>query len=381
MLVLCLCMVLGLAQKNPGPSEVSDTSLRFLLDQHYPALSSEQREIFQVRLLATYNRLPRDGKFRELGAEHFQMCLTHAAAHLKGMDKYRAPAVQNPELRPLVLPTEYYESACSLAVQRVEGDVLRLLARVAGSGLGEDPIPRQLDRLQTQGGALLAAKLGSQELEHAAAKLAKSVDQLRFVGDHPFYGFDRTLTEEEFKALLHEVNRKLERLPVVSPLPPGADDDTPPKLRKEDENEQFVSSLEERLGRIDAAVDDAFRTYSRTCGASSWEKRDRIQQNNDAAMKWLEEAQITHRELINRSFARTVKANSETVAPKSPSPSINPSPPAEDPPKAAVASPAPDRNRDEERSGQGGRWGLFALLMLATILVFVAKGASRRSGT
>ena len=102
MLLLCLTTLFGLAQESPGPAEFSETSLRTLLEQHYPVISSDQRETSRIRLLAAYDRLPREATVRGLGAEHIQMCLTHATAHLKGMDTYRAAAARKPELAPLV---------------------------------------------------------------------------------------------------------------------------------------------------------------------------------------------------------------------------------------------------------------------------------------
>jgi hypothetical protein len=375
MLPFCLLVLSGL-QEGPTTSERVDSSFRRLLDQHYPAINPEQREVFRIRLATAYGRLPQDEKFLDLGLKHVEMCITHSVAFLKAMDIYRVPSMQSPELRPLVLPTEFYHTACSLAVQRVEGDVERLLSRAAGSAPDRERIAEQLNRLKHESATLLSSTLGSQEIEGAISKLNESVDQLQFVAEHPFYGFDRTLTAEEFNSLLWELREKMKRLPVVVPPSSAPDEESLKKFETEDENNQYVSSLEGRRSRIEAEINDSFRTYTRTCGSSSWQMRDLLQQNNEAARKWIVETQLKHQGLISRPLTRAGIRKNESTESRATVTGMEL--PPENREKTLALPVAKVRNEPGEQSRERGRWGLFVALVFATLLVIVVTGLRLR---
>jgi hypothetical protein len=215
----------------------------------------------------------------------------------------------------------------------------------------------QVARFRSDSLAILQKELGADGFQIASKRSSEILDEFMGIANHPFYGFDRPLTSEEYASVMTEIRNKLREIPPIA-LPPGEKKeneelDTLFGTPEKETAETGTAAITDR-GRAERVISkalDSLYIYSRAAGPQSFKKTDQLHDLEARARGWLADAKQRHGQIITEWMLKN-RATEHRPKPSSPSPAETPkiqptSPPTnaqEQPLKVAAVPPAPTVN-------------------------------------
>jgi hypothetical protein len=377
---VCSILLLGVLQA----AALGEDPVHQLVERQFKVATPEERARYEDHLKKLLAALPPRPGLAELALDEMGAWSRHMTGFLSAMDDVRPLAAAKPELQPLVLPEEYYKSAYELTLQTIEGQLERAAKGTPADPTTSQAIALQLNKLETDVTLVLQRNLSSDALPLASAESKKILNEFSGIVGHPFYGFDRPLTGEEYESVVRSLESRLREIP---PVVLGSQKESPnaaehPLFGRSSREEKSGSAAITDPKVAETAISEALHSlyqYSRLAKPFEFAQTDQLHSLESAAKQWIALSRKQNGYLLTEALRKDRKiqppAASTSSAPMAEKPVTSGSSDGKDTdvPKALAA---PVQPHPDPGSALGSRIaGVIAVLLVLGAIVWRTRGS------